>query len=63
MQDLENQLNMKELQKMAIKIDFLPKNLRIGAMFPMSGVNWIHIGKGKCLVVMFEDELIPEFKC
>lgn len=48
--------DMKELEEMAYKVDLLPKNFRIGAMFMMSGYTFLHVGKQKVVMVRFEDD-------
>jgi len=49
-------LSAEELEETAFFVDFLPKTLKTGAMFMMSGYTIMHIKDKYCVVVNFSDE-------
>lgn len=52
------EINMEELHKAGFRVDFLPKDLKIGAMFNMSGYTFLHLGGKNCVMITFEGEEI-----
>lgn len=59
--DLES-LEMKELKKIAFKVDLLPKNFPISGMFQMGGMMFLHVKERYCMAVRYSDEINTEIK-
>lgn len=53
---MEEIQDIEDLVNMGFKVDILPKNLKNGIMFQMSGYTYLHIRDKICIIVSLEGD-------